>query len=149
MKNKTAISLISGFLSLSVIGATTMVVTNLFSNSISDKKEVKPLNRGDNYEHYELSNYLIKDKHLSLILKTNLEQGNKKYIDEIKLQYYLRTRFREVLEQIPKFKNKKNQYSLKFNYLIQPDNQSVLLDVVWFIPNSDWYYFDQLNIKLK
>ncbi len=149
MKNKTVISLISGFLSLSVIGATTLVVTNLINNDLNHHTNDKPLNRGDNYEQYNLSSYLVKDVNLRKILKATLEEGNKKYIDEVKLQSYLRTEFRDVLEKIPKFRNKKDQYQFKFHYLIHPNKQSALLDIVWFIPNTDWYYFDQINIKLK
>ena len=89
MENKKAvISLIAGSCTLITVGGTVLLVTSLVDdNKDSSSNPQKPLDRGGNYEHYQLTNKFINNEFITSIVNKKLV-NNKwvKTIDENKFQ---------------------------------------------------------------
>lgn len=149
-KNKKIInSLIAVGLSLTLIGTTTLIVSNYIFNDYHPNRNNNPLNRGDNYEQFDLSSYLMNDNNLNDITDATFKNGQFiREISENKLVNYFKNQFRNVFNNIPKFKNNKDRFQFDLHYQIQNNKNNVLVDLVWYLPNANWFYFDQINIKL-
>lgn len=151
MNKKLTIGILAASMSVIAIGGTTLLVANLINqNNLPDVDNTNPLNRGDNYTRYDLSSYVNKDVTLKTIVKKSTKSGEDvKYIDETALREYLTSEFRNILKNIDKFSSRYNDYQFTFNYQIQSDKDAVLLDLVWNLPNANFFYYDQLKISLK
>lgn len=131
MKNKKLVILISAFMSLIVLSSISLISISLISSSLPEVISNKPLNRGDNYEEYDLSSYFRNDIDLTDFL-------DNKFIDNNYLIYFNEEKFCENIEQklrtifgsITKFKNNQDNYQISVNYQLFDDNQIILLDIV-------------------
>ncbi len=78
-KTKTFYSLLTAGGSFVIIGSTLLVGSYLITNNNNEhSSEDKPLNRGDDYYHYEIKKY-ISDQDLTNIISTKII--NNKYIN--------------------------------------------------------------------
>ena len=78
---KLLISLIAGSCALITIGGAALVAIQLIgSNKSSSSTEQietkKPLNRGNNYEHYELTHKFLSNAYLSQVVYKTLQNGH-------------------------------------------------------------------------
>ncbi len=145
-KRKIKFAIFAFWLSLIILGGTSLLVLQLLPNSNLEPSYKNPLNRGDNYHLYDLTSYLSNDDNLSSIVKTN-SLDNNSYINEEDLNTYLTKKFRNILASIDQFKSKASEYKICFYYKLEDENKTALIDVVWNLPNSDYYYFDQIKIE--
>ena len=58
----------------------------------------------------------------------------------------MKNNVRKILGDIDIFKKEIDNYEIEIHYSIQ-DNCKVAFDIVWSLPNSDYYYYDQLQIS--
>ena len=70
------------------------------------------------------------------------------YIEESKLKDFFKNKFRNLFKSISKFEANANNFEVKFNYQLFNNNSGLLLDVVWNLPNSSYYYYDQIKLTL-
>ena len=151
MENKKAvISLIAGSCTLITVGGTVLLVTSLVDdNKDSSSNPQKPLDRGGNYEHYQLTNKFINNEFITSIVNKKLV-NNKwvKTIDENKFQNFIKTNLRTIFKSISKFSSNADNYEININYQIQNNATNVAFDIDWNLPNSTYHYYDQLNISI-
>ena len=149
MKNKKFNTiLISSSLSVVLLSSITLVALNTIINNNYSPIEKKPLNRGSNYEHYKISSYFETNENIREILKSDFRNG--KYIiciNEDNFINFLKRNFINILRKIGKFKLNADEYETTFNYRLSRDNQSILIDVVWNLPNKKYYFYDQFELK--
>ena len=69
-----------------------------------------------------------------------------KSIDKEKVKKFFKDNLKNILLQINKFKSKADQYLFTVNFQISPDSNSLLFDLVWNLPNSSFFYYDQLKV---
>ncbi|MDD6145117.1 MAG: hypothetical protein SOT25_03470 [Malacoplasma sp.] len=149
MNNKKLIPLMAGCMSLILVSSTILVVSNFFNKEtdIPIPKDIKPLNRGDNYEHYDISSYFKKYANFEEISTYKTIDGKiVKSIDKEKVKKFFKDNLKNILLQINKFKSKADQYLFTVNFQISPDSKSLLFDLVWNLPNSSFFYYDQLKV---
>ncbi|MCF0227655.1 MAG: hypothetical protein HUJ52_02435 [Malacoplasma sp.] len=154
MENKKVIlPLIAGSCALITIGGATLIALQLIGKENETKKnndseETKPLNRGDNYEHVELTHNFMENKFLTNVIDKTLEDNKwVKSIDEPKFQNFMKNNVRAILKSISRFESDADKYEIEINYLIQNNQSRVLFDIVWGLPGSDYHYYDQLKIS--
>ena len=151
IKNKKTIGILASSLSIVLVSSITLVTTNLIMNGseLSSDYE-RPLNRGKNYEHYELKKWLLEDKNLSSIIDGKFEDDlYVKVINETKLRKFLKNEFRDILRKIKKFETNADIYKITFNYQLFDNNKGVYLDIVWNLPNSNYYFYEQVKLLLN
>lgn len=151
--SKKTIDLISGGLSTVLIGSTAMIGLSLINKNNSDEpKERKPMNRGDNYEHYKISYYLSKNEDLKKIISIYVKQDKySKEINETKFVEEIKAIIKNIVGNIEKFKYSINKYKFELSYRINSNKDTVLIDLVWYIPITGYqkYYYDQFKISLS
>lgn len=148
-KTKTFYSLLTAGGSFVIIGSTLLVGSYLITNNNNEhSSEDKPLNRGDDYYHYEIKKY-ISDQDLTNIISTKII--NNKYIkcfDKTYLNKNLKETIKNIIGSIDRFKSSIDNYVFEINYKIIQDT-TLLIDVVWYIKTiKPIYYYDQLSIKI-
>lgn len=150
INNKKSIILISCFLSIILISSFTLLTINLLINDDFDKLDYKrPLNRGRNYEHFKLRKWLLENNDLHSIINAKFENDvYVHYIEESKLKDFFKNKFRNLFKSISKFEANADYFEVKFNYQLFNNNSGLLLDVVWNLPNSSYYYYDQIKLTL-
>ena len=152
-RKKLLISLIAGSCALITIGSAALVAMQLIGNNKSsssseETKEKKPLSRGNNYEHYELTRKFLNNVYLSQVVDKTLDNGQwVKAINEDKFKNFMKTNFHTILKSIPKFATNADNYEVDINYQLIKNNTEVMFDVVWSLPKSNYHYYDQLCIS--
>lgn len=88
-----------------MVNSITLLATNLIVNNVESSADYeRPLNRGKNYEHYEIKKWLLDDKNLPSLIDGKFEDNlYVRVINEIKLRKFLKNAFREILRKISKF----------------------------------------------
>ena len=149
-KNKKTIGILAASLSAVLVSSITLLVTNLIVNNVESSTDYKrPLNRGKNYEHYEIKKWLLDDKNLPSIIDGKFEDNlYVKVINEIKLRKFLKNDFREILRKISKFATNADDYKITYNYQLIDNNKGVYLDIVWNLTNSNYYFYDQVKLLI-
>ena len=66
--------------------------------------------------------------------------------DTVDIKKFFKDNLKNILLQINKFKSKADQYLFTVNFQISPDSKSLLFDLVWNLPNSSFFYYDQLKV---
>ena len=150
IKNKKTVAILASSLSIVLVSSITLVTTNLIMNSSESSSDYeRPLNRGKNYEHYELKKWLLEDKNLSSIIDGKFEDDlYVKVINETKLKKFLKNEFRNILRRIKKFETNADTYKITFNYQLFNNNKGIYLDIVWSLPNSNYYFYEQVKLLL-
>ena len=149
-KNKNTISILAASLSTVLVSSITLLATNLIVNNVESSTDYeRPLNRGKNYEHYEIKKWLLDDKNLPSIIDGKFEDNlYVRVINEIKLRKFLKNAFREILRKISKFTTNADAYKITYNYQLIDNNKGVYLDIVWNLPNSNYYFYDQVKLLI-
>lgn len=133
------------------ISSITLLVTNLIISNIDiDTIDYdRPLNRGKNYEHFQLRKWLLTNSDLHQIINARFENGKYiRYIEESKLKNFFKYKFRNMFKTINKFKTNADNFEFKFSYQLFNDNHGLFLDVVWQLPNNNYHYYDQIKMTL-
>lgn len=82
-----------------------MVIANSINNNHNEEENKKPLNRGDNYEQYDLKSAFNKYSKLKNILDSKYENDQIiKFINETKLKTFFKNEIKEIFKTIDKFK---------------------------------------------
>ena len=138
-KNKKTIGILAASLSAVLVSSITLLATNLIVNNVESSTDYKrPLNRGKNYEHYEIKKWLLDDKNLPSIIDGKFEDNlYVKVINEIKLRKFLK-----------KFATNADDYKITYNYQLIDNNKGVYLDIVWNLTNSNYYFYDQVKLLI-
>ncbi len=151
--SKKSISLISGGLSSILIGGTAMIGLNLLNkNNYDQPEERKPMNRGDNYERCKISYFLTKNENLKKIISIYVKEDKySKEINENKFVEEIKKIIKDVISNIEKFKYSINKYKFELSYRINSRKDTILIDLVWYIPGIGYqkYYYDQFKITLS
>ena len=75
-KNKKTIGILTASLSAVFVSSITLLATNLIVNNVESSTDYeRPLNRGKNYEHYEIKKWLLDDKNLPSIIDGKFEDN--------------------------------------------------------------------------
>ncbi len=151
--SRKTISVLSCGMSIILIGSGALVGISLIKQSKdSQPSEKKPLNRGDNYEHYKISQLIQKNSNLKDIIITYIKNNKyKREISESKFTENISKIVKDVLSNISKFKSSIDKYKFELSYRINPEKTSILIDIVWYIPSNytQYYYYDQFSIVLS
>ncbi|MDE6477243.1 MAG: hypothetical protein K2L48_03560 [Mycoplasmoidaceae bacterium] len=151
--SRKTIGALSCGMSIILIGSGALVGVSLIKQSKDNQpSEKKPLNRGDNYEHYKISQLIQKNSDLKNIITTYIKDN--KYTREISENKFIENIskiIKDVLSNISKFKSSIDKYKFDLSYRINPEKTSILIDVVWYIPNNftQYYYYDQFSVVLS
>ena len=150
IKNKKIIWILAASLSVVLVSSITLVATNLIINDHENSIDYeRPLNRGKNYEHFELKKWLLEDRNLPTIIDAKFEDDlYVKVVNETKLRNFLKNDFREILRKIKKFSINADNYKITYNYQIIDNNKGIYLDVVWNLPNSNYYFYEQVKLLI-
>ncbi len=151
--SKRTIATLSCGMSLILIGSGAFAGLSLIKENYSDDtKEDKPLNRGDNYEHFKISQYIQKNDELTSLISTYIENNKyKKKINESKFDKSISKIIKDTLSNISKFKSSINKYKFDMSYRIESNGTTALVDIVWYIPTNcnQYYYYDQFRIDIN
>jgi hypothetical protein len=129
MINKKVITAITAALSFSIIASVTLAIYSLSRSADKhDPSLNKPLNRGNNYEHVDLTNQFDKSKIKDLIV-TNNNDGTQSIFDKNKFKYHIETLIRSALSKIERFKNNVNNYKIVVSYQFTT-NHTIAIDMV-------------------
>lgn len=149
MKNKKFIGFIAGFLSVLVLSSVGIISISLIDSNLPNHNNKNPLNRGDNYELYDLSSYFNKITTWSNTLNNEFIDGNYRIsFNEKKFVSKIEDIIRNAFSKIDKFAKNKDKYQIKINYQLFDNNKKLLLDIVWNMPNVNYYFFSQSKIDI-
>jgi hypothetical protein len=98
----------------------TVVALTLNKPTNDETNEVKPLNRGHDYEHYNLSS-CIDRKVLNNVLITYDPNTKQRIINKTHFRNNIEDIIRDTLMKISKFKNNADQYRIRINYQFTSD----------------------------
>lgn len=138
-------------ISVLLISSITLLVANLIINNkdIDTIDYERPLNRGKNYEHFQLRKWLLTNNDLHQIINAKFENGKYiRYIEESKLKNFFKYKFRNMFKSISKFEINADNFEFEFHYQLFNDDTSLFLDVVWQLPNNNYHYYDQIKLTL-
>lgn len=151
--SKKTIATLSCGMSLILIGSGALIGLNLIKENLNEQEqEIKPLNRGDNYEHFKISQYIQKNDDLINLISIYIRDNKyKREINKNKFESNLSKIVKDVLSNLPKFKLSIDKYKFNMSYRINPNGTEALVDLVWYIPNiyKQYYYYDQFKIALS
>ena len=112
--------------------------------------DINPLNRGSNYKHFDLRKYIQHASTLNQLVDIEYVGGSfAKIINSEKFISFLQKEIRAMIAQIDLFKYRINDYSIKINYRFNSDKNCCFMDVVWGIPQKNYWYFDQIKLFIK
>lgn len=151
--SKKTVGLLSAGMSAILISSGALIGLSIMktTDSSDEPKEEKPLNRGDNYEHYKISQYIQNNSSLSNLILTRIKDNKyKREIDSKNFESKISKMIKEILGNIPKFKSTIDKYKFDMSYRINQDKTKVLVDIVWYIPNNyqQYYYYDQFMMSM-
>lgn len=151
--SRKTIAVLSCGMSVILIGSGALIgVSLIVNNSDDDTPEVKPMNRGDNYEHFKISQYVQNSNKLQSIISLYIvDDKYKRKINEDKFLENISLIIKDGLSNVEKFKTSIDKYKFDLSYRIGPNEDEILIDVVWYIPNSysQYYYYDQFKITIS
>ena len=150
IKNKKIIGILAASLSTVLVSSITLAVTNIIINNRESSVDYdRPLNRGKNYEHFELKKWLLEDNNLPSIIDCKFEENlYVKVINETKLKKFLKNDFKEILRKIKKFSINADNYKITYNYQMFNNNKGIYLDIVWNLPNNNYYFYEQVKLLI-
>ena len=150
IKNKKIIGILAASLSTVLVSSITLAVTNIIINNRESSVDYdRPLNRGKNYEHFELKKWLLGDNNLPSIIDCKFEENlYVKVINETKLKKFLKNDFKEILRKIKKFSINADNYKITYNYQMFNNNKGIYLDIVWNLPNNNYYFYEQVKLLI-
>ncbi len=134
-----------------VVIATSTVLANVLikNNSTDPTKPVNPLDRDKTYHHYSLIDKLSTNQKLNKLINFYEQDGNIVYfIDEDLFLANFKAIVTETFKTIPAFSRNYLNYEITCNYKIK-DTKSILVDLVWQLPENKNKYFDQFVLKLE
>lgn len=148
MFNKKIITAITATVSLAIIASVCLGVYALTYNSNKNiQSPNKPLNRGSNYEHVDLTSHLDKSKLKDLMVVINNDKTHSIF-DKNKFKHYIESLIRNALSKIERFKNNANDFKIIISYQFTSDC-SISIDVIWYLLKSNpYHYYDQIQISL-
>lgn len=140
---------IAGSLSLVLISSTTLITSNVFSKSSIPEKNTKPLHRGDNYQEFKIYTYLQKDYNFPSVIENQYVQGKiLRTFNNDKIKIYFKDNMSQIFEKINLFKKNAKEYLITLNYKITDNKKVLLMDIVWGLPNTNYFYYDQFKINI-
>lgn len=150
IKNKKIIGILAASLSTVLVSSITLAITNIIINNHESSTDYdRPLNRGKNYEHFELKKWLLEDYNLPTIIDCKFEENlYVKAINETKLKKFLKNDFKEILRKIKKFSINADNYKITYNYQMFNNNKGIYLDIVWNLPNNNYYFYEQVKLLI-
>lgn len=150
IKNKKIIGILAASLSTVLVSSITLAITNIIINNRESSVDYdRPLNRGKNYEHFELKKWLLEDHNLASIIDCKFEENlYVKVINETKLKKFLKNDFKEILRKIKKFSINADNYKITYNYQMFNNNKGIYLDIVWNLPNNNYYFYEQVKLLI-
>ena len=149
MMSKKIISAITASVSVAIITSISLGVYALTRNNKDDSKQTKPLNRGSDYEQINLSTKFDKSKIKDLLVTIGNDSIEGPSFNRNKFKHNIESLVRDALSKIDRFKNHVNDYQIAISYQFT-SQQSIALDVVWYIQNNNpYHYYDQFQFLLK
>ena len=135
--------------SAALIATSTILANLLIKSNTSSSRVEDPLNRGNNYHHYSICNKLQANTKLSSLVDFIKDDKMMVYIiSEAKFKANIKQIIRDTFKSIPAFSSNYLNYKVECQYKINTP-RSVLVDLVWYEPNSSYKYFDQFELQLQ
>lgn len=144
-----AIGVISGTSAL-LIATSTILANVLIKNNPTDPvKPINPLDRDKTYHHYSLVNKMIGNEKLNKLINFSKQDKSIVYfIDEDLFLANFKSIITDTFKTIPAFKQNYLGYEITCNYKIK-DTKTILIDLVWKLPSSNYKYYDQFALNLE
>lgn len=134
-----------------VLIATSTILVNVMikENSTDPIKPDNPLDRDKTYHHYSLIDKMSTNEKLDKLINFQEVDGNVVYfIDEDLFLANFKSIVTETFKSIPAFKRNYLSYEITCNYKIK-DTKSILVDLVWQLPDNKNKYYDQFVLSLE
>lgn len=131
--------------------ATSTILANVLikNNSTDPTKPINPLDRDNTYHHYSLVNKMMSNEKLNKLINFSKKDKTLVYfIDEDLFLENFKSIITDTFKTIPSFKQNYLNYEITCNYKIK-DTKTILVDLVWKLPNSDYKYYDQFALNLE
>jgi hypothetical protein len=103
--------------------------------------------KGNNYEKWDIASKLDRTE-LKKLLKLDLIEG--KYISNYDSNFSKKLSLivRKYLKSEERFSAYYASYIIKINYSKSNDNQTIDTEIIWSLPDKEYYFFDQVQFYL-
>lgn len=131
-----------------LIAGLTVTANILLKNENGNKQNTNPLNRDSSYHYYSLVNKISQNERLNSLISIQEIDGNVIYVvDEQKFLNNIKAIVQETLKSISTFSKSYLNYIIDVHYKIS--TKSILVDLVWYEPNTINKFFDQFELVLQ
>lgn len=143
---KKLINVITFSLVCIIVGGT--ICGNLLINKDEKNRSFHDfLNRGKNYYHFSLVNQLKSEEGINDLVKIMCDNDHYIYvISEENFRNNMKKIVQNCLKKIKSFSRNYLSYKIECNYKIK--NDEIDIDIIWFLPNNYFKYYDQFVISL-
>lgn len=145
--SKKVIGVISGS-SAALIGGTTVTANVLLKDEIGVKPNTNPLDRDKSYHYYSIVNKVASNPNLDNLITMVKGDDSVAYIlEEEKFVTNIKNIVQDALKSIPTFASDYLNYKIDIHYKI--NTKSILVDLVWYLPEAKNKFFDQFELLLQ